>query len=158
MTEEFDKYKRRQAAAWLESVAKLREHCAALQTEIDDVRQSASGLSGMDYSAPAVSKSPSADSIPNAVVRIQSLISDYCTELASSLEERKKAHDALARMEDKAHASALRRHYLAGQPWELVCVEMGYSWDGMMKLRRRALVEAYDVMPVDRRDPMHPAV
>ena len=35
---------------------------------------------------------------------------------------------------------------------------MGYTLNGMMKLRRRAVTEFYDVMPTEWRDPRHPAL
>lgn len=44
---------------------------------------------------------------------------------------------------------------MLGKTWEMVCVEMGYSYSGMMKLRRRAVDEVYDLMPEEwRRNPI----
>ena len=56
-------------------------------------------------------------------------------------------------------ARALHLYYVdALDGWERVCVEMGYSYDGLMKLRRRALLHAYDVMPHTERDSLPPAI
>lgn len=158
MTEEYDRYKRAQAARWLEHVRKLGTRCRSLQAEIDAQREIASGLSGIDYSKPAVQSTSTPDSVPNAVIRLQGLISDYCTELVGYVDEQKRAHDALSRMDNAEQAEALKRHYLLGQSWELCCVEMGYSYDGMMKLRGRGMLSLYPHIPLEWRDPSHPAV
>lgn len=158
MSEEYDRYKRAQAARWLEHVRKLGTKCRSLQAEIDGQREMASGLSGMDYSAPAVKSSPTPDAVPNAVIRLQRLISDYCTELVGYVDEQRRAHDALSRIENAEQAEALKRHYLLGQRWEECCVAMGYSCEGMKSLRYRGLLAVYGVMPQEWRDPVHRAV
>lgn len=158
MSEEYDRYKRAQAARWLEHVRRLGGKCRSLQREVEEQRELASGVKGLDYSAPAVSASSSPDGIPNAVALLLETIEDYCTELAGYVAEQKAAHDALNAMSDELGAEALKRHYLCGQSWESCCVEMGYSWDGMMSLRKRAVLELYDHIPMEWRDPLHQAV
>lgn len=158
MSEEYDRYKRAQAARWLESVGKLRGECDSLEDSIQELHDRAAGLKGMDYSTPAVSSSTSPDALPNAVIRVQDMVSELCARLGELMEEQRAAEEALACMQDVAGREALRRHYLNGQTWEGTCVAMAYSWDGMMKLRRRALVELYGHMPAKWRDPVHPAI
>ena len=158
MSEEYDRYKRAQAARWLEHVGKLRGECESLEDSIQAAHERAAGLSGMDYSTPVVSSSSSPDSIPNAVVRIQSMVSDLCVRLGELMEEQSAAEKALARMQDVTGREALRRHYLNGQAWSECCREMGYSYDGMMDIRRRSLLEVYEFMPCGKRDPLHRAM
>ena len=158
MSEEYDRYKRAQAARWLEHVRCLGSKCRALQREVEEQRELASGVKGLDYSSPAVSASSSPDGIPNAVALLLETIEDYCTELAGYVAEQKAAHDALNAMSDELGAEALKRHYLCGQSWESCCVDMGYSWDGMMSLRKRAVLELYDHIPTEWRAPLHHAL
>ena len=158
MSEEYDRYKRAQATRWLEHVRRLGGKCSALQREVEEQRELASGVKGLDYSAPAVSASSSPDGIPNAVALLLETIEDYCTELAGYVAEQKAAHDALNAMSDELGAEALKRHYLCGQSWESCCVDMGYSWDGMMSLRKRAVLELYDHIPMEWRAPLHQAL
>lgn len=158
LTEEYDRYKRAQASRWLEHVRRLGGKCRALQREVEEQRALASGLKGLDYSAPVVRSSASADGTPEAVIRLLDVIEEYCTELAGYVDEQHAAHAALNDMSDELGAEALKRHYLCGQSWESCCVAMGYTWDGMMSLRRRAVLELYDHMPAEWRDPAHQAV
>lgn len=158
MSDEYDAYKRAQATRWLEHVRRLGGRCLALQAEIEEQRALASGLTGIDYGRDLVQSSPTADALPNAVSRLIDLIRDYCAELAEYVDEQRQAHAAINSVPDETCAEALSRHYLAGETWEQCCVSMGYTWDGMMKLRRRAVLMAYDAMPTAWRDPMPPAL
>ena len=157
-TEEFNRYKRDQAAAWLGGIRKLNARIKTLQQEIDAQRELASGLTCNSYDGMPHNSNSSADSIPNAVIRINEMVSAYCGELLQYVERQSEAHKAIQRIEDDHCRAALTSYYLLSHSWEKVCEELKYSWDGMMKLRRRALVEAYEVMPPSERDPLHPAI
>lgn len=156
--DEWERYRRAQAERWLKHVMALGRRVRALQDEIECQRDMAAGLKGVDYDGMPKASGSSADAMPNAVIKLQGLIAEYCAELDGYVLEQREAHEALSALDDGATREALTRHYLLGRPWEQCCVEMGYTYDGMMKLRRRALSCAYDVMPFRRRDPMHPAI
>ena len=156
--EEYQRYRIEQAHDYLERIRKQGEDCAALQQEADDARERASGLTGIDYSRDQVSTTPTDDAMANAVERIREAVRAYVMALSAFTDERKRASDAMMGMADYTEARALRLRYLVGWKWERICTEMDYTWDGMMKLRRRALLSYYDVMPHSERDPMQPAV
>lgn len=156
--DEYESYKAEQAERWLDRIRRLGSRVDTLRMEIDAERQAASGLKAVRFDGMPRAKRSDGDAMVDAVARIQERVADYASELSGYLDERQEAHDALSAMGDEACRRALTMRYLLGLPWERVCVDMGYSWGGMMKLRRRALVSAYDVMPVRHRDPKHPAV
>ena len=158
MDDELQRYRSEQAHAYLERIRKLGEDCAALQVEVDDARERASGLTGIDYSRDQVDVSPTDDAMVNAVESIKHAARDYVLKLAEYVDERKRASDALMLMDDYTEAKALRLRYLLNRDWEMVCVEMHYTYDGMMKLRRRALCSYWEKMPISERDPMPPAL
>lgn len=152
MDDEMRAYRIDQAHAYLERIRKLGDDCAALQQEVDDARERASGLTGIDYARDRVSTSANDDGMVNAVVSIRQAINDYTVKLSEFLDERKQASDALNRMDDYTEAKALRLRYICCMDWESVCVQMHYTYDGMMKLRRRALCSYWEVMPMAERD------
>lgn len=158
MTEEWERYRREQAAKWLEHVRKLGERAETLRMEIDAERDAASGLQAVRYDGMPHAKGVASDAVPDAVSRIQERVADYVAELSRYESERFEAHAALAEMSDEAGHRALTMHYLLGRSWEQCCVEMGYTYDGMMSVRKRALCEAYGLMPCRWRDPMERAV
>lgn len=156
MTEEYERYKAAQAARWLEHVAKVGRRLRALQDEIDAQRASAEGVQAVSYDGMPRSQSDG-QALPNAVAMLQELVADYLIEAAEYAEVQREAHECLRKIDDPACSECLTRHYLLGASWEQCCVKMGYAYDGMMKLRRRALADAYDFMPTEWRDPMHRA-
>lgn len=153
---EIERYKYDQARAYLEHVRALSCRTKALRAEVEAQRELADGVRAMRYGAGAVPTRP--DRTADAVARLQELVEGYCAELAEYVEEQDRAHVCVRLMERPEHVQAITGRYLLGRSWERVCVDMGYTWDGMMKLRRRAVTEFYDVMPTEWRDPRHPAL
>lgn len=162
MTEEYDVYRRSQSERWLEHVRGLGNRIRTLQSEIEAQRDIAAGVQAVCYDGMPKSPNSSADAIPNAVAAIEELIAEYATELAGYVEEQREAHDALRMMEDGVCRDALTKYYVLGRSWKSVCYdEKGnevYTYDGIMSIRRRGLLKAYDVMPTRWRDPAHPAI
>ena len=158
MNDEYRNYRIEQAHAYLERIRNMGDDCAALQEEVDDARERASGVTGIDYARDRVSTSASDDGMVNAIESIRHAIREYAVKLSELLDERKRASDAMDKMDDYTEAKALRLRYICGWKWGRVCTEMDYTWDGMMKLRRRALCSYWDVMPMSERDPVQPAM
>lgn len=158
MTDEWERYRRAQAARWLEHIRRLGTRVETLQREIDAERDAASGLKAIQYDGMPKAATSTGDALPNAVIRIHERIAAFVEEMARYTDERGRAHDALSGMSDPLEHRALTYHYLLGYSWEECCVKMHYTYDGMMSLRKRALCSAYDVMPHEFRDPMERAV
>lgn len=67
------------------------------------------------------------------------------------------AHGALAQM-GGIGADILRLHYLCSYSWEEVGARVDYSESHTRDMARDALLEYYDYMPLQERDPMYPAL
>ena len=157
--EELQRYRIEQAEAWLVRVRKTAGYAKRVSESAEAVMARADNLRGIDYSAVSVSTSPTADAIPDAVILAEELGETMQVISATARDRVTAAAEALSRMEDPTEATCLQLYYVdAYDTWERVCVDMHYSYDGMMKLRRRALLSAYDVMPHSERDPRQPAV
>ena len=158
MTAEWEAYRYAQARAWLEHIRALGERVESTKALIDSEYELMDGIRGIDYSALKVGGSASDDAMMNAISKMQNHIAEYAALLAEYEDERHTAQGCLSNMAEFQERRALTLRYLLGWPWELICVDMHYTHDGMMKLRRRAIVNAYDVMPLDRREPIHHAI
>lgn len=158
MNEELQRYRIEQADAWLSKARKLVGYERAMRKAADAQYELADGLRGIDYARDHVSTSPISDAIPNAVA-VHVDVGGSLDAIADNAKERiEEAARALDSMDDPTEAAALTLYYIACHKWEEVCVELSYSWDGMMTMRRRALLHAYDVMPHSERDPMPSAI
>ena len=136
------------ATAYLYHIRSLKTHIDSLQERIEPLREAIGNT--MDYRE-RVSASPNPKAFEDAVIRLQELIADYCTEIAEFAEEQHVAYGVTRRMSRPEYRMAIEMHYIDGKPWNAVCRAMGYTKDGMMKLRRKAVDEVYDLMPESER-------
>lgn len=157
MDEEYERYRREQASGYLSRVRDAKRHIAAMQAEVDELREMAGGLRGVDYSRDQVSTSPSADAIPDAVARILELVEqrvELISGYASMIAQCDAALDELGGIE----ADILRYRYACDWPWERIAARTHYSEQWLYELHNRALCSFYDFMPAQGRDPIHRAI
>ena len=141
----------------------VRNHCATeylndlkgMMAKMDFIREDIEllrdvGTTTMDYHE-RVSSSPNPKAFEDRMLRLKEKEDEWDEELEEFLEKIDVAHGVFLSMDNRDGARALKMHYMMGKTWEMVCVEMGYSYGGMMKLRRRAIDEGYDIMPEEWR-------
>lgn len=158
-TPEYEAYKYEQAAEWLKHVRSTGEKVASTQALIESERELMDGVRAVDYSVQGGGGTTDPDAaLAETIARIEGHIREYVTLLAEYEAERIEARRHLCKLESDAERRALTLHFLLGWKWERVCLDMHYSYDGIMQLRRRAIVHAYDVMPLELRDPLHKAL
>lgn len=85
----------------------------------------------------------------NAVSDLKDLIHDFAKELAVYVEQQRLAYGMFSKLSRIEGTKAMVAYYLENKPWEEICVEMNYSWDGIMSLRRRCVNELYDHLPAE---------
>ena len=103
MDDEYRQYRIDQAHAYLERIRRMGDSCAGLRALVDDARDRASGLKGIDYSAIRVQTSPTDDAMANAVDAIMNAIRGYVVMLAEYEDERFRAAEAVSRTECMPH-------------------------------------------------------
>lgn len=150
MADEYAEWKAEQAARWLRHIRDLKHDISRLEDDIE-VQRSLALPSGIDYSRPKVSTSPSADAIPNAIIRLEESIAEYMTELVGYLDEKREARDCIAKLSDARYRAVLGLYYINGHSWDGVGDKLGYDRDWCMELRRQSLPLVYDVMPMEWR-------
>ena len=144
---EWDDWRVEQAHAYLERVRRMGADCAGLRRLVEDARANLGAVRGLDYSRGGGSQTAGDDAIVNEIAAVQESVASYVAKLAEYEDERHRAAMAVDRMPDPTEARVIRLRYLLGWKWERICTDTDYSWQGMMKLRRRALLGFYEVMP-----------
>ena len=132
------------ALAYAEFVKGLCERKRTREIEIEHLRNEL-GLSSVAL-GDRVSTSTSADSIPNAVVRLQGLVSAYLTDLVEYVDEINGFITCLDQL-DTISAHALYARYVRLLMWKEVADEMGYSERNVYNVREEGLIALFDVMP-----------
>lgn len=146
---EWDDWRVEQAHAYLERVRRMGADCAGLRRLVEDARANLGAVRGLDYSRGGGTRTAGDDAIVNEIAAVQESVQAYVTRLAEYEDERHRAAMTVDRMPDPTEARVIRLRYLLGWKWENICVEVSYSYNGIMKLRRRALMSFYEVMPRD---------
>lgn len=141
---EFDNWKAREAADYLNRVRKVSLDLRSIQDEIEVQR---SLLPSLDYSRDKIKKSPNPDSLELAALRVIDLIERYCVEQAEYVEMQAEAHEAVKRLEDARHRAVLTLYYITGHSWETVGEKLGYAPNYCQQLRQDALPLFWNVMP-----------
>ena len=166
MTDEGVDRRVRIVTRWLENVSRAIERKFDFEGQADAMRAMADNLRGIDYTRDMVRTSPTADAIPDAIIAADEMGELYGALADSTSRRIAQAQAALAAMENQGGARALSLYYLTYDAngrrkydtWEKVCVKMDYTYDGMMKLIRRAKLELYDLMPHTERPRVESAI
>lgn len=85
--------------------------------------------------------------IAESLSDLKDLIHDFAKELSVYIEQQRLAYAAFSKLSSVEGTRAMVAYYLEKKPWEEICVEMNYSWDGIMSLRRRCANELYEFLP-----------
>ena len=156
--DEWERYRYEQARAWLEHVAGLRHAMDAAGSVREVFESLLDSVKGIDYSRERVSGGQYENRIAEAIAKLDEARLQWGASVSAYADEASDAAARIGGLEDAQEGRALLLHYVDGKTWELVRSEMGYSWRGMMDLRKRAVLHAYDHMPASWRDPVHRAV
>jgi len=157
--DEWGRYKREQAKAYLLKVQESRKRIKALEAEADRIREDAAGLRGHGFSSQNVKSTPSPDAIPNAVAKLEELASERVAEasrVGSLIAECGICLESLGGWE----ADLLRMHYVA----EMTLVDIGkmdewkHDRQYMSVMHLQALERFYDHMPHSEREPIYAAL
>ena len=156
--DELEQYHYEQARAWLEYVRGLAEAVDAAECAVEYERAQLENVSAITYEHEHVSGSGADRDVEEIIDRLRDNIKQYCANALAWTEERRACYDILNRLDNRAEAKALQLRYCMNNSWTFICGAMNYTESGMMKLRRNAIVHAYDVMPLEWRDPKYNAL
>ena len=140
------------ALAYLKHVRGLASRVKSLQGEIDHVRETLDGVKSANAGERIRFGSVYADSIPDATVRLEEMICEYCKELVVYIDAQKQAHDLVKRLPDKDQASVLVTRYLIGASLESTSYDLGFSLEDTVVLENAGLEALFDHMPQYWRD------
>ena len=155
---ELEQYHYEQAKRWLEHVRGLAYAADAARRAVEYERSRLENMRSADYAHERVSGSAIPLDQEEIIDRIRENIKHFCANEAAWTEQRRDAYDRLNNLSSRPEAKALQLRYCMNNSWAFVCGAMNYTESGIMKLRKQATLHAYDVMPLDWRDPGYNAL
>lgn len=149
-------FKEAEAAAWLEHVSRLKARIACARESVEQAREMMLPK-GIGFDGGGASGCY-ADALPDGVIRLQSAVERYASELSALLSEEEAALAAIGHVSSAHGRTALRLHYLCGKTWRETADAIGYSDQWIYSCRDAWLRELWPHIPPRWRTPMHPAV
>lgn len=158
VTEEYDRYRYEKAREWLDYIRQLGIEVDNAQGMVESERAMLDGVRGIDYTREHVSGTHPTTDLADLVDRLFEHIRDYTASLAAYTDERRKAFEIIDKLPDPKERYVLSQYYLLGKTWNDVRAGLDYSWQGIMTLRKRAILSVFDVLPAGWRDARPPAL
>lgn len=154
--DDLDAYKRAQARRWLDFVKQTSVRLDATFSALEEERDRAMRIKGVAYDKEIAGQTPF-DTVADAVIKISSICGRFFDDAERYMSI---IDDAFTRFEklDAKYQAILASRYCERLPWSNICSRIGYTRDGAMKLHAAAVLAAYDVMPIEYRDPIYQAV
>lgn len=109
------------------------------QEELNRLRELI-GCNAIDYGE-RVQTSPSADSIPNEVIRRAELEADISRKIERFLQLKHKIINEIQSLDNAVYVSILYKRYVEYKSLEEIAVEMNYSYRQVLRLHGMALQE-----------------
>ena len=156
--DEMQQYLIDQSKDYLGHVRKLvsRRSVWALMIEQDEALLE--GIKAVDYRREKVSGSPTPPDIAEIMDRLEYNKAQHKANMAELVEVVEDAQKRISNCEP-IHARLLLLRYIDDLPWQDISERMVYSLDYCKKeLRTAALLEMYDYLPNEWRDPIHSAI
>lgn len=143
------------ASHYIEEIKGMRHRMDQLHDELECIR-SLMLPHGVSYEE-AVTTSPSLDAMGNRFARYAELEERFALECEEFCARIAECHTLMGLL--PAHyARALTLWYVSNKNWGEIAREMGYTRDGIMRIRRNALNELYDHIPEEYRRELPKAV
>ena len=124
---------------YLRQLRRLELYIEQRQEELNRLRELI-GSHAIDYGE-RVQTSPSADSIPNEVIRRAELEADISRKIERFLQLKHKIINEIQSLDNAVYASILYKRYVEYKSLEEIAVEMNYSYIHIKRLHGYALLE-----------------
>lgn len=158
MDPELRRYRAGQAALYLDRVRGMGRRVKSLALAIEELEAKAGGVKSPDPSREQVSSSPSRPDMADQVDGLIALRSDLEAKKGAYGREIAAVARAIDRMGDHTCAAILEMRYIGDASWAECADVLGYTKQGVMSLRERALCDFYEVMPECEIEPIPPAI
>lgn len=150
MVDELSEFRIYAAEQYALHIRSLKRKVDALEADVQEQRDSLTGLKAVIYSDMPRSPNAYGDAIPDGIAKLQELIVECVAQIAEWADEQITFRRAIEHMMG-AHYTIMLDYYVKGMTWSAVADDIGYTERRVMDLRRDALLELYGTMPEEWR-------
>lgn len=135
---------------YVNNLKMLRNTIDTCSDEIDRLRAQADGLKSV-AAGDKVCASSDVHKLEDISAKIIDLVKIYTADLNAFVAEYETAHRCMSQLPG-IQQSIFIRHYLMGDTWERICIDVNYSYRRVMDLRREGIIALYDLLPYSVRE------
>ena len=158
MDEDLQRYRHEQASHYLAHITRVLKREKELKERVDTARANMEYLRGIDYSGVRVQTSCRGDKMADDVANVIDYTIEAIAAISDAVDERRRATEVFERLSRAEYEIVLKYRYLHEWDWGEIAGKMNYSCQHIMRLHRLAVIELYEFMPCEFRDPLPQAI
>ena len=124
----------------LKQYVETKREIKIIEEKIEYLKEKKTSIKSMTISdMPRSGGNTENDRLGALLGEIEELIDIYNEKQIKLMKQQKKIEDTIEQLDNAIERNIMRLRYLEGHKWENICVEVGYSWEGIHKVHRRIL-------------------
>ena len=124
---------------YLKQVRHIDEEIEFRRGELEKIREDITSIKGIAYDKDRVQSSPTDDGILKKVIQLQKIGKNISDLIVKRTKIRNQIINEITMMPNRVHMNVLHKYYVDGKTFELIAVEMGYSYDRIIHIHSEAL-------------------
>ena len=130
-----------QAKQYLKKIKRLNSFVKAKQEELEEIRTRLESVGSFDYSADRVQTSPDGDKLLNNIISLMMQERKYSDAIKKLYELKAEAEARIEAVPNDDYKLLLTLRYLRFKTFEEIAVEMGFTFQWVHELHKRALIQ-----------------
>lgn len=148
--DEMTRWRADQARGYMEHVRSISISMECRREEIERMRSKQ--LPAAVVCTEGTQGSVYGDAVPDGIIALDEAICAYCSDLVGFVDEMKRAHDAISRVDCVERREILRLRYLCGMSLREASERMRYEYQSSKRLCMLALADVWEFIPLEWRD------
>lgn len=130
-----------QAKQYLKKIKRLDSFVKAKQEELEEIRIRAESIGSIDYSADRIQTSPNPDKLANSIINLIMQEKKYDEAIQNLYALKAEAEERIECIPNEDYKLLLTLRYLRFKTFEEIAVEMGFTFQWIHELHKRALIQ-----------------
>lgn len=130
-----------QAEQYLRKIKRLDSFVKIKQEELKEIRTRAEGIGCIDYSTDRIQSSPNPDKLVNGVIKLITQENKYDEAIQNLYDLKAEAEERIEGVPNEDYRLLLTLRYLRFKTFEEIAVEMGFTFQWIHELHKRALIQ-----------------
>lgn len=130
-----------QAKQYLRKIKRLNSFVKAKEEELEEIRTRAESVGCMNLSADKIQTSVNTDKLANDIIKLVMQEKKYEAALNSLYAYKAEAEERIEGIENDDYKLLLTLRYLRFKTFEEIAVEMGFTFQWICELHKRALIQ-----------------